>query len=377
MSTDERARAWVDVSPSALQENLQTIRKSVGPEVRILPMVKADAYGLGVKEAFGALEPMDPWGYGVAAVEEGLELREIGASRPILICSPVPMESYIDAVESGLTPSVSDLDGLLALRTACRDLGRRARFHLEIDTGIGRAGLDWRRVAEWGPKLDDIVDSSLIWEGCYTHFHSADGLDEGSLDDQWRRLQETVARLPSRPGASFVHACNSPGALRRADLAGDMVRPGIFLYGGVAGAGLPAPTPVASLRARIVLLKEASPGSTVGYGSTHTASGPERWATAAIGYGDGLPRLLGNLGEGVVRGKRAPIIGRISMDVTVLDVTGVPDTGLGDVVTFFGRSEGEEISVEEVADHAQTINYEILTGLTRRVPRIWTDDVGY
>ncbi len=340
-------------------------------------MVKANAYGLGVREAVSALAPLDPWGFGVAAVEEGMELREVGVDKPILVCSPLPIGSYPAAVAAGLTPSVSDLDGLVALREACRESGSKTCFHLEIDTGMGRAGLDWRRVDEWGPKVEDLVDDGMTWEGCFTHFHSADQVGEGALDDQWRRLKETVDRLPAKPPASFVHACNSPGSLRRPDVAADMVRPGIFLYGGVAGAGLPAPSPVASLRARIVLLKEAPPGSTVGYGSTYTASGPERWATAAIGYGDGLPRLLSNRGEGVVRGRRVPIIGRVSMDVTVLDVTGVPDTELGDVVTFFGRSDGEEISLEEVADHAQTINYEVLTGLTRRLPRIWTDDVGY
>jgi len=149
------------------------------------------------------------------------------------------------------------------------------------------------------------------------------------------------------------------------------------MYGGVAGDDLPPPVPVASLRARIVHIKEAAPGDTVGYGSTYSASEEELWATAGIGYGDGLPRLLSNRGEGLVLGKRAPIVGRISMDVTVLNISGIRDAALGDEVTFFGRADGGEIMLEEVAGQADTINYEILTGLTQRLPRIWTDDGGY
>jgi alanine racemase len=155
------------------------------------------------------------------------------------------------------------------------------------------------------------------------------------------------------------------------------VRPGIFLYGGVAGEDLPPPDPVASLRARITFLRDAEAGSTVGYGSTYRASAPERWATVGIGYGDGLPRLLSNQGHALVRGERAPIIGRISMDVTVLNVTHIQGVEVGDVATFFGRDGEGGIPLEEVADHARTINYEILTDLTPRVPRIWTADGGY
>jgi alanine racemase len=377
MSTENRDRAWVDVSASALRENLQKIQDAVGGSVSMLPMVKADAYGLGVAEVVAALEPLDPWGYGVATVGEGIGLRRMGVEKPILLCSPIPPGSYEAAVEYGLSVSISGFAGLSSLETAAAAAGKPGRFHLEIDTGMGRAGFDWRQVEEWGSAVVPSVASSLIWEGCFTHFHSADGDDESPTETQWNRLLETVNGLPSKPSDLKVHACNSPGSLRRPDFAGDLVRPGIFLYGGVAGDALPPPSPVASLRARIVHIKDARPGDTSGYGATYSARGPERWATAAIGYGDGLPRLLSNRGEGVIRGRRARIVGRISMDVSVLNVTHFPDAELGDIVTFFGRSGGDEIALEEVAGHAGTINYEILTGLTRRLPRIWTDDGGY
>ena len=343
----------------------------------MVPMVKADAYGLGMARTVSTLEPLDPWAYGVAAVSEGAALRELEIRKPVLVCSPVPPGSYHGAVRARLTVTISALEGLDRLRETARRLGTRGRFHLEVDTGMGRAGLDWREVEAWAPVLEERLGPDLMWEGCFTHFHSADEVDPEPTTRQWSRLREVLDRLAFRPGNLLIHACNSPGALRRPDFAADAVRPGIFLYGGGAGEGLPTPASVAALRARIVLLKEVAPGITVGYGATYRAPGRERWATVAIGYGDGLPRLLSNRGEALVKGVRVPIVGRISMDVTVLNVTDVPGVVVGDVATFFGVADGGEIRVDDVADHARTISYEILTGLTPRVPRIWIDDVGY
>jgi alanine racemase len=377
MSTDARGRAWVDVSAEALKQNYRTVQEAVGEGVRIIPMVKADAYGLGMARTIQALEPLGPWGYGVAAVAEGVRIRELGIRKPVAVLSPLPPGSYRQAVEADLTVSVGSLQGLATLKDAAMEADLPGRFHLEVDTGMGRAGFDWHRVEEWASALGPLLEPPLVWEGCFTHFHSADQRDEGPTRSQWTRLQEVAQELSSQQEGALLHACNSPGALRIPSFAGDAVRPGIFLYGGLAGDGLPPPEPVASVRARIVFLREAVTGSTTGYGSTYTAAGPERWASASIGYGDGLPRLLGNRGEALVAGRKVPIIGRVSMDVTVLDVTDVPNLKLGDVVTFIGREGDEEITVDDVADQAQTISYEVLTGLTQRLPRIWTGDAGY
>lgn len=377
MSTDRRSRAWVDVSTRAFQRNFLTIRERVGEEVAIIPMVKANAYGLGMREAVEALEPLGPWGFGVAAVEEGLGIREMGIRKPVLVLSPVPPDSYGPAVAGDLSVCISDLEALERLRSAAEAAERPGRFHLEVDTGMGRAGFSWNRVGEWGSSFADSLGSPLRWEGCFTHFHSADGPDQGPTRTQWARLQETLQALPEMPPDALLHACNSPGALRLPELGAGAVRPGIFLYGGVAGHGLPDPAPVAALRARVTFIREAEVGTTVGYGATYTAQIPQRWATVGIGYGDGLPRLLSNRGRALVRGQPAPIIGRISMDVTVLDITEVEGVEVGDVVTFFGKDGATEIPLEEVADLAGTINYEILTDLTHRAPRIWTADGGY
>jgi alanine racemase len=377
MSTELTTRAWVDVSAPALRQNFLRVREVVGEGVGILPMVKADAYGLGLAQAVGALEPLEPWGYGVAAVEEGLRIREQGIRRAVLVLSPVPPGSYQAAVRADLTPAISDLGALERLRRAADALGATGRFHLEIDTGMGRAGFHWRTAPEWGAALPGLLGPSLRWEGCYTHFHSADEADRAPTQAQFRRFQETLAQLPPLPSGAVLHACNSSGALRFPGLAIDVVRPGIFLYGGRVGENAPLPEPVASLRARVTFLREAAPGTTLGYGATYAARGPERWATVGVGYADGLPRALSNRGSALIHGRRVPIIGRISMDVTVLDVTGVPGVQAGDVATFFGRDGEAEITLDEVAGQAGTISNEILTGLSQRPPRIWTDHGGY
>lgn len=373
MSTERRTRAWIEVHGDGLRRNLERIREAVGEDVEMIPMVKADAYGLGVARAVAALEPTEPWGYGVATVGEGKELRELGVERPVLVSTPVPPGSYRGAVEAELTLSVSDLPALDRLRDAARAARREASFHVEVDTGMGRTGFDWREAAEWGPVVREGAGDGLRWDGCFTHFHSADVAETGSVRAQWERLQDVLRTLGPLPGDLLVHACNSAAALRCPEYAGDAVRPGIFLYGGVAGEDLPAPEPVVAVRTRVLFVRDAPPGSTVGYGATHAARRWERWATLGIGYGDGLPRHLGNRGSVLLSGKRAPIVGRISMDVIVVDISEIPGVGVGDVATVVGRDGDEAITLEEVGAWADTINYEVLTGFSRRLPRIWID----
>jgi alanine racemase len=229
-------------------------------------------------------------------------------------------------------------------------------------------------VAEWGPAAAARPGDLLAWEGCFTHFHSADEPDLAPTDEQARRFREVLAALPPEPAGSprrLVHCANSAAALRRGGYGMDLVRPGIFLYGGCAGPGV-EPEPVASVRARVGRVAEVPAGATVGYGATHAARGPERWATLAIGYGDGLRRALSpGGGEALLHGRRVPLVGRISMDVTVVDATAVPGAAPGDVATLLGRDGEAEIKLDEVAARVGTIGYEILTGLTPRLPRLY------
>jgi alanine racemase len=372
---ERRTRAWIEVRAAALRRNLARIGESVGAGTALIPMVKADGYGLGLEHVVSALEPAEPWGYGVATVDEGKRIRHLGVDRPVLIVSPLPPGSYAAAVEAGLTPALSDYAGLRHLEEAATALGRVADFHVEIDTGMGRSGFDWRAASEWGPVVAARNGPHLRWSGCFTHFHSADASDPSSARTQWERFKSALGAVPHPDEGFLVHAPNSAGALR---LGGEIetgaARPGIFLYGGAAGDGLPDPAPVMTLRSRVVHVREAPPATTLGYGSTYVSSEWERWATLGIGYGDGVPRALGNVGRVLIKGQPVPIIGRISMDLTVVNISEVAGVEVGDVATLVGEDGGERISLDEVADQVGTIAYEILTGLTARLPRIWLED---
>jgi alanine racemase len=377
-STPLRSRAWVDVDLDALRRNLRRVLDAAGPGTAVVPMLKADAYGLGMRAAADALRrelaPDGPWAFGVAAVAEGEALRGAGWTGRVLLSAPTPADELARAARAGLTPSVSELGSLRRWAELAAEEGRRLPFHLEVDTGMGRAGLPWAEAAEWGGEAARTAAGRLHWEGCFTHFHSADEPDLAATDRQWERFRHALSLLPAPADGDpprVVHTSNSAAALRRAGYGCGLVRPGIFLYGGMAGADV-HPDPVASVRARLVRVREVPAGTSVGYGATYTASAPEAWGTAAIGYGDGLRRALGSSGgEAIVRGVRVPIVGRISMDVSVLNLSRVPGVRAGDVATFIGRDGAEEIRVDEVAERCGTISYEILTGLTQRLPRVY------
>jgi alanine racemase len=367
----------VEVDLGALRANLRRVLNAA-PGSAVVPMLKADAYGLGVPHVLRAvleeLGPDGPWAIGVAATSEGEALRALGWAGRIVVFAPMAPGEERRAASAGLTPSVSDLEALERWAAAAAWAGRRLSFHLEIDTGMGRAGFPAAAAAQWGPAVAVRSGDLLTWEGCFTHFHSADEPDLGPTEAQVAAFRQALAVLPPEPGGAarrVIHCANSAAAVRRGGYGMDLVRPGIFLYGGSAGAD-EAPRPVATVRARVVRVADAEPGATVGYGATHRATRPERWATLSIGYGDGLRRALAAAGgEVLIHGRRAPIVGRISMDVTVVDVTDIPGAAPGDVATLVGRDGEGEITVDEVAARVGTISYEILTGLGPRLPRVY------
>lgn len=364
----------------ALRRNLRRVVDAAGPGASVVPMLKANAYGLGVGEVLrivqAGLAPRAPWALGVAVVAEGEQLRGLGWTGRVIVFAAQPPGELPRAARAGLTPALSDLDGVRRWAHAARETGRRLAFHAEIDTGMGRAGFPFAAAAEWGREVEAIAGDLLVWEGCFTHFHSADEPDLDPTDEQQRRfLQALEALPPPRDGVPrrTLHSANSAAALRRNGYGLDLVRPGIFLYGGSAGPGA-RPEEVASVRARVALVRDVPAGWSCGYGATYTSRRPERWGTLAIGYGDGLPRRLATAGgEALVRGRRVPIIGRISMDMTVVDLTDVPSAEPGDVATLLGRDGGEGIGLDEVAARCGTISYEILTGLGARLPRVYVD----
>ncbi|MEJ2540627.1 MAG: alanine racemase [Gemmatimonadota bacterium] len=369
MSTDPRTRAWIEVSSASLRRNLRRLQDAVPAGVRSVPMVKADGYGLGMTRVVDALAPADPWGWGVATVDEGARLRSHGVRSPVIVFSPLPPGAEARAVESRLTPTVSDLDTLDRLR---RHADGGMAIHLEVDPGMGRAGFPWWEVEEWAAAVVDRLTPPLRWEGLFTHFHSADEPGGPGVEAQLRRFSEVVAALDPPPDV-LLHAANSAGALRLGQnlRSFGLIRPGIGVYGGECGPDLPRPEGVVSLRARVIRVTDVPEGTTVGYGATYRASGPERWATLAVGYGDGYRRAASNRGQVLLQGRRVPVVGRVSMDMTVVNITGLDGVRPGSVSTLLGRDGGAEIRLDEVAEWTGTISYEVLTGFSGRLPRIW------
>ena len=351
-------RAWVEVDLGALCRNGAAMAARAG--VPLLPMVKADGYGVGGLRAALALDALDPWGFGVATVTEGDELRRGGITRPIVVFTPV-LRNEIDALRrADLTPALGDP----AVIESWARTGRP--WHLHIDTGMSRAGMPWHQVGDQFALLERAAP-----EGVLTHFHSAE-LDNESRDLQERRFTEALAVLPVRPG--IVHAENGPAVERRAPSPWTICRPGIFLYGvaGVEG-GVLQPEPVTAMRARIVELRTIADGETVSYDATWRAQGERRIATVPVGYADGYRRGLSNRGIALLKGQRIQVAGRVTMDMTMFDVTEA-EAALGDAVTLLGRDGDDVITVAELAGLSEISPYEILTGLRLRLPRRYRDD---
>lgn len=343
-----RARVVIDLA--SLVANARTVQ-AAAQGAPLLPMVKADAYGLGAIPVARALEAVEPWGYGVATVEEGIELREAGIRRPILVLTPPPAEQLSAYRDHDLRavldrPAVADVWDL--------------PFHLEIDTGMARCGVRW-------DDAEGIAACGSRWlEGIFTHFSAADQGRE-TVDAQWSRLQTALAALEERP--ALVHAQNSAGAWRLQERL-DLARPGIFLYGGEHAPDLPAPQPVVTLQAPVVSLRPVRRGETVSYGGTWSAPRDTTVATLGIGYGDGVARAVAGQGEVLVGGTRRPLVGRVTMDFVMVDLEGLaPSVRVGDVATLVGSDGDDRITIDEFAAWAGTIAYEALTRLGMRATR--------
>jgi len=348
-------RAWVEVDLGALLRNATAFATHAG--VPLLPMVKADGYGLGAVRVARALERLAPWGFGVATIAEGEELRRASITRPIVVFTPLLTGDFDAAIRSQLTPTLGTREAIERWRETERP------WHLSIDTGMSRAGVSWDCV-------DGIRDLLIEHapEGAFTHFHSAERSD-GSRALQEQRFDEALARLPVRP--AMLHAENSPAVEHRGGRPPrwSVARPGIFLYG-VSSGNTPEirPDPVVGLRARVVDLRNIPDGDTVSYGGTYRAVGERRIATLPVGYADGYRRVLGNRASVLVRGRRAPVAGVVTMDMTMIDVTGLP-CEIGDVATLIGADGDDRIDVAELAEVGGLSPYEVLTGLRGRLPR--------
>ena len=347
----------MEVDVGALVDNARTVAKIAG--TRLLPVVKANAYGVGAVTVSRALEQLDPWGYGVATIEEGAELRDAGISRPVLVFMPARAQLFDDYDRYQLTPALGDAGSILEWTTR----GDRP-FQIEIDTGMGRAGVRWDEVDELGEAID-----TPSFEGCYTHFHSAERND-GSAERQVERFLGAVGRLPRRP--RFLHVANSAGALRGPKFAFDLVRPGIFMYGGSAAEGVEQPRPVVSIRARVLSVRRLRTGESVSYNASWVAPRDTVVATLGIGYADGVRRDLGLRGNAhvLLRGKPCPVVGVVQMDMALVE-SGTVEVQVGDIATLVGEEAQQRITLGEFAAWSGELPHEVLTGLGTRLPRLY------
>ncbi len=347
------ARAWLDVDLDALRRNARRIAAHSG--TRLTPVVKADAYGVGAPAVARALEGEAPWGFAVATVTEGVALRAAGVTRPILVCPPVLPAEFPAAAASKLTLALGQGGHVDQWKAA----GGTA-WHLSIDTGMSRAGVRW-------DEVDAMHAAALRWapEGAFTHFMAAER-GEASMTEQEERFRAALAQLPERP--LLLHAENSAAAARRTSRY-DFIRPGVFLYGVGSGPGAQLlPEPVVAVRARITDVRRVERGESVSYDAQWIAHGSRRIATVGLGYADGYRRALGNRAHMLLRGKRVNVVGVVTMDMTMIDVTDVP-CEIGDTVTVMGADGDDVITAEELAALVPASPYELLTGLHLRLMR--------
>lgn len=334
---------------------------------QLMFVVKGDAYGHGaVPVARWAQEQRGADWLGVSSVEEGIVLREAGVRLPILVLGSLyPFETFLAGVQYQLTPTVASLEGARRLAEVARRVGRPVPCHLKLDTGMGRIGMSWPSGLAVAKSI--VPADGLELEGVYTHLSSADS-DPAFTRLQLKRFRGALADV-AKAGirVRYRHAANSVAALSVPSARLDLVRPGLALYG-LTGKGF---KPVLTLKTRIVYLKVVQAGTPIGYNGSFKAKRTSRIATLPLGYADGLPRQMSNRGSVLVRGRRCPIVGMISMDMATIDVTGVPDARAGDEVVLIGASEKERLGFGDWAGWCDTIPYEVVTRLGSRIPRVY------
>lgn len=366
---------FAKIDLEALSFNLKSIRNFIGEGIKVMAVVKANAYGHGAVECSKRLETEGVDWLGVALVEEALELREAGVKTPILCLGSFWPGQENELFENDITPIVFDLKSAEMLDKRAAETGTTKNVHIKIDTGMGRVGVPYQHVAEWIERF--AAFNNLYVEGLMTHFAAADDLSDDHTNLQMRRFAEAVSVFHAkgfRP--TILDMANSPGAVAFSDSRATMVRIGGLLYGlgdDVLPKEIERPNlkPVMSLHSRIAFLKSVPAGESIGYGQTFTTARESVIATVPIGYHDGFRRCLSNKGAMLVNGKSAPVVGRISMDWTTIDVTDIPDVKIGDEVVIIGTQHNLQIKTEQIAAKCDTISYEITCGIGARVPRIF------
>ncbi|MFL6448905.1 MAG: alanine racemase [Bryobacteraceae bacterium] len=370
-------RSWVEISRAQISENFAAIRRAVGPDTQVMPVVKADAYRHGAVEVSKTLEADGARWLAVSNTEEGVVLREAGIKARILVMADFLPFTRETMLAHHLTPVIHSLEDLADLDGLAEKRGERSAYHLKVDTGMGRLG-----VAPDAARIASAVANAkhVDFEGLMTHFASAANYESGQTDEQMRVFDSIAAALERsglKPG--LLHSCSTiPVAYGRRAAWRSMVRPGHAVYGYVSPARGPAPEgvlpvkPALSWRASVLSVKEIPAGALIGYGGMYRAPRPMRIAVLAAGYADGIPHRLSNRGSVIAKGKIVPMLGAVSMDLTTIDVSQVPNISVGDAVTLLGSEGSVSIDAQQIAKLAGTISYSVLCGIHARVKRIYT-----
>ena len=368
-------RCYAEISLEAIGHNIREVKKRLPEGVKLLGVVKANAYGHGAVPVASYLENQVDY-FATATIEEAVELRENGISAPILILGYVSPSQYGDLVEYDITQTIDSYAQALALEKEAARQNRKAKAHLAVDTGMTRIGFQvTEHDADEAAKIADLPHIEL--EGMFTHFSCADQEDKTYCSMQMEKFDKMTALLAER-GVTIPlrHICNSAGIMEFDDHRFEMVRSGIITYGIYPSEEVKKERldliPALSWKSHVIHVKEVGPGIGVSYGATYVTEKPmTRIATVSAGYADGYPRALSNQGCVLIHGKKAPIIGRICMDQMMVDVTDIPDVQVEDVVTLVGTDGDETITIEEIANPAARFDYEMLCDISSRVTRVY------
>jgi alanine racemase len=378
---------WAEVSLTAIGHNLRLIRRAIGPKRKILAIVKANAYGLGAVDVSKALGRMGVEAFGVTCSQEGIELREAGLRQPILLLTGFWPGEERRILKYKLTPTIARLGQVQLLERAAAKNGagksrKKILFHLKIDSGMNRLGISPREIPAFVKEFAACPHLEL--GGTFTHFASSEDLRTKQNEQQQKVFTDALEEL-RRAGVSpgIVHMANSGAICARPGTLGNMVRPGAVLYGyhqgfepGEVAAEVHQRMPLKpclALRSRIISLRDVAAGESVGYSARFVAERSSRIAVIAAGYADGIVRQRTNRGCVIIAGKLAPLVGAISMDLSMVDVTDVPSAAIGDIVTIYGRDGEASMEVDQVARQIGTVTSDLLCAVGRRVPRFYLD----
>ena len=368
------SRVYVGVDLAVISDNIQKIKEKIGPDVKVLAVVKTDGYGHGAVAMAHVLNEIGVYAFGVATIDEARELRASGIRNPILILGYVFPNDLQDVIDYNVTSTVFSVESARMIADYAMKRGKTAKIHIKLDTGMGRIGfIPSESSAEEIKQIFKLPNIEV--EGIFSHLATADEMDKSGAVEQAEMFEKFVKELETE-GCYFPikHICNSAGVLGMENNYDNMVRAGIIIYGLYPSDYVDKSIgvePALELVSHVAYVKEVGPGTTVSYGSTYVTDKQTKIATIPVGYGDGYPRALSNRGRVLINGCYAPIIGRVCMDQFMVDVTDVPNAKQGDEVVLIGKQGDSEITTDEVAETAGTINYEIICGINKRVPRIY------